>query len=160
MTSQPRPTAPHGIEVFARHAVICAKVEAPGGTPSFIDVLLLPVPVASHALRAGGYTYELSKQTLDSGARLIFAEDTPGRMGTLGYGRSLKADLHACEGGVLLPGRPPPLPFKHGEPQVFPFCFLVGVDAACEAYPGWKAWAESEGIALVHIHNHVHGLRA
>lgn len=155
-----RPIAPHGIDAHPHHAVLCACVFPPKGKPKsrdrFIDVLLLPAEEAARQYRENfGYSRELADTVTANGLRLVFPRKTPGRMRILGRGQSKSAPLTVCEGGILLPGDPPPLDYLPGEAEAYPFAFLAGVDAAIREFDGWAAWARTEGIDAAALHRYV-----
>lgn len=158
-----RLVAPHGIEAHPRHAAVCAVVR-PNDThraKPFVDVLVLPAErAARQCTEHGGYTYEIAGEVGRTGIRLIFASDRPGHMGTVGRGRKLGAKLFACEGGILLPGHPPPVPWEPGEAEAYPFCFLLGVEAAIHHFEGWAKWARREGIDALALRRYVQNIPA
>ena len=151
--STARPLPPHGYEAHPWHPVICAVVE-PRRADAGVHVLLLPVAEAERQER---YTVDGSKACRESGLSLLFPLRRPGKMGSAGRGTYLGATLHACQGGAILPGEPPPLPYHEGEREAFPFCFLVGIHAALQAFEPWRAWAVEEEIDLGLLHRHVRG---
>lgn len=149
-----RPIAPHGIDAIPQHAVVCACVS--DGRDSFMDVLLLPAEEAARQCReSNGYSKKLSESVTANGLRLGLFPDTPGRMTIVGRGHSKIAQLTVCEGGILLPGTPPPVDYLLGEAEAYPFTFLVGVDAAIREFDKWAAWARAEGIDALALHRHV-----
>lgn len=158
-----RPVAPHGIEAIPRHAVVCAVAYPPPkpsrGRPrdeSFMDVLLLPADVAARECEErGGYTRELADRVTDTGLRLVFSAERPGHMEVLGRGATLGAVIDVCEGGIVLPGAPPPVPYQPGEAEAYPFAFLVGPDGAIRHFGRWRAWAIREGIDAAALHRYV-----
>lgn len=154
-----RPIAPHGIDAYPHHAVVCACVFPPKKKKSedrFMDVLLLPAEEAARQCRESfGYSKELADAVTANGLRLVFFVNTPGRVNVVGRGQSKSTPLTVCEGGILLPGAPPPLDYLPGEAEAYPFAFLAGVDAAIREFAGWAAWARAEGIDAAALHRYV-----
>lgn len=155
-----RPVAPHGYDAHPRHSV-CAAVRSDPEDPTyqFVDVLLLPAERAKEQIETGGgYTVELAHAHAATGLRLLFSTDRVGRVITGGRGESLSAKLRACKGGLILPGDPPPIAYKPGEAEAYPFCFLVGIDVAITHLAGWAEWAASEEIDVdklrLHLESH------
>lgn len=160
MTRYPRLIAPHGYEAHPRHAVVLAKLQSPDGARAFVDVLLLPADVASVIVEHGGYSHKVANRATADGLRLLFLSDKPGVLKSHGRGVSLTAQLEVCEGGIILPGLPPLLPFEAGEAEAYPFAFLAGIDAAIRSLPRWGDWARSEGIDTPRLHRYVHDKQA
>lgn len=152
-----RPVAPHGIEHYPRHAVVCAGLKSPGtGEERLIDVLLLPADVAAEQCTAnGGYTKEASQRTGANGLRLLFHEDAPGYALLIGRKQSVTTSLTVCAGGVLLPGQPPALDYRPGEAEAYPFCFLVGVSTAIRTFTSWTRWANQERLDSAALYRYV-----
>lgn len=121
-----------------------------------MDVLLLSPEEAGRLCReGGGYSKELADNVTANGLRLVLFPNTPGRITLVGRGYSKSAALTVCEGGILLPGEPPPVDYLPGEAEAYPFAFLAGVDAAIREFHKWAAWARAEGIDAAALHRYV-----